>query len=172
MGMLTMRYLLAFYSATTSQWRCLDTALLPVPVSDPEDIPRVLHAFPAITLQWMLERQELGPFEPTSGEPITDDVLVYRLEAGGSTIGDGTDYLGAWLEMFMQSHQPIGTIRLLATSQRAQFESFDALRGLVAAPLQARDEACQQTMDLMKDYVPTPAEERANDPEIQRQETV
>ncbi|AJE45665.1 hypothetical protein [Celeribacter indicus] len=172
MGMLTMRYLLAFYSETTSQWRCLDTALLPVPVPGPEDIPGVLHAFPAITLQWMLERRELGPFESTGGETITDAVLVYRLEADGSPIGAGTDYLGAWLEMFMQSHQPMGTIRLLATSQRAQIESFDALRGLVAAPLQARDEACQQTMDLMRDYAAVPIEEVAPDPEIQPQESV
>ena len=172
MGMLTMRYLLAFYSETTSQWRCLDTALLPMPVPGPEDIPRVLHELPTIGLQWMLERRELGLFEPTSGGAVPDTVLVYELEASGSPIGDGTDYLGAWLEMFMQSHQPIGTIRLLATSQGAQIESFGALRDLASAPLQARDEACQQTMDLMRDYSAAPSEEVAPDPENQPQESV
>ena len=72
----------------------------------------------------------------------------------------------------MQSHQPIGTISLLATSQRAQIESFGALRELASAPLQARDQACQQTMDLMRDYSAAPSEEVAPDPENQPQESV
>lgn len=67
MGMLTMRYLLAFYSGTTSQWRCLDTDLLRQKIERPEDIPMVLEGAPGIALSWMLERRSFGTFQPTGG---------------------------------------------------------------------------------------------------------
>lgn len=170
MGMLTMRYLLAFYSGTTSQWRCLDTDLLPQKIERPEDIPMVLEGAPQIALSWMLERRSFGTFQGVGDGDAT--VLVYALDlAGRSPFGNGTDYIGPWLEMFMQAHEPIGSITLAAEKPVRENVGFNALQELATAPLQASDEACQQTMDRMRDHADLATERVDIVPKAKRQVT-
>lgn len=167
-----MRYLLAFYSGTTSQWRCLDTDLLPQKIERPEDIPMVLEGAPGIALSWMLERPSFGTFQSTVAGDGDATVLVYELDlAGSSPLGNGSDYIGPWLEMFMQTHEPIGSITLAAEKSLTENLGFNALEHLATAPLQASDEACQQTMDRMRDHAALPAKRVDIVPEAKRQVT-
>lgn len=149
-GMLTMRYLLAFYSGTTSQWRCIDTARVPVEAESAEDLPDALRAASSITLRWMMGRYEIGTFAPSAALPPAEQILVYALEAGSAIVSDETEYLGAWLEMFMRSHSPVGVIAI-QDPRNARQSSMAKLRERAGEPLQSADPACQRTMDLIRD---------------------
>src|SRR5699024_4309308 len=106
MGMLTMRYLLAYYSGTTSQWRSLDTDLLPQQINRAEELPAALENAPMIALSWMLERRPFGSYQATVDGKSDECVMVYELEpTAASPLGNGTDYVGPWLEMFMQTNE-------------------------------------------------------------------
>lgn len=99
-------------------------------------------------------------------------MLIYALDlAGSSPLGDGSDYIGPWLEMFMQTHEPIGSITLTSEKSVTKKASFSALQELATAPLQASDEACQQTMDRMRDHAALPAERVDIVPQVKRQVT-
>lgn len=172
MGMLTMRYLLAYYSETTSQWRCLDTNLLPQRIDRAEDLPAALENAPMIALSWMLERRAFGGYQAAAAGESDARVMVYELDpTAASPLGNGTDYVGLWLEMFMQTHGPVGSIALGAGKSTAQETAIGALRQLASTPLQATDEACQQTMDRMRDYAPSAAEHAESLPAAEKQET-
>lgn len=172
MGMLTMRYLLAYYSGTTSQWRCLDTNLLPQQIDRAEDLAAALENVPMIALSWMLERRPFGSYQRAGAGESDACVMVYELEpSAASPLGNSNDYVGPWLEMFMQSNEPIGTIALTAGKPTAQEAAIGALRHLASTPLQAADEACQQTMDRMRDYAPSAAGHAEASPAVKKQET-
>lgn len=172
MGMLTMRYLLAYYSGTTSQWRCLDTNLLPQQIDRAEDLAAALESVPMIALSWMLERRALGSYQAAGAGKSDACVMVYELEpSAASPLGNGTDYVGPWLEMFMQANEPIGTIALAARKPIPEEPAISALRQLASTPLQATDEACQQTMDRMRDYASSAAEHAEALPAAEKQET-
>ena len=172
MGMLTMRYLLAYYSGTTSQWRCLDTNLLPQQIDRAEDLPAALENAPMIALSWMLERRAFGSYQASGADKSDARVMVYELEpSAASPLGNGNDYVGPWLEMFMQTNEPIGTIALAARKPIPEEPAISALRQLASTPLQATDEACQQTMDRMRDYAPSAAEHADATPAAKKQET-
>lgn len=172
MGMLTMRYLLAYYSGTTSQWRCLDTDLLPQQINRAEDVPALLENAPMIALSWMLERRAFGSYQAAGAGKSDARVMVYELEPTvTSPLGNGNDYVGPWLEMFMQTNAPIGTIALGAGKPIAEEAAISALRQLASTPLQATDEACQQTMDRMRDYAPSAAGHAEAPPAAKKQET-
>ena len=95
MGMLTMRYLLAYYSGTTSQWRSLDTDLLPQQINRAEELPAALENAPMIALSWMLERRPFGSYQATVDGKSDECVMVYEPEpTAASPLGNGTDYVG------------------------------------------------------------------------------
>ena len=172
MGMLTMRYLLAYYSGTTSQWRCLDTNLLPQQIDRAEDLAAALENAPMIALSWMLERRPFGSYQATVDGKSDECVMVYELEpTAASPLGNGTDYVGPWLEMFMQANEPIGTIALAARKPIPEEPAISALRQLASTPLQASDEACQQTIGRMRDYASSAAEHAEALPAAEKQET-
>ncbi|MCL4068916.1 hypothetical protein M3484_20355 [Pseudomonas sp. GX19020] len=153
-----MRYLLAFYSEDTSQWRCLDTARLPIKPRSADDLPDALRRATDITLRWLVTRHEFGPFVPVAPPSPTPQILVYALEAASSAFTNDADYLGAWLEMFMQSHSPVGAI-MLHDPHHADQRSIDMLRCSANDPLQSADPACRKTMDLIREQgaaVPEP----------------
>lgn len=172
MGMLTMRYLLAYYSGTTSQWRCLDTDLLPQQINRAEELPAALENAPMIALSWMLERRPFGSYQPAGAGESNACVMVYELEpSAASPLRNGNDYVGPWLEMFMQTHEPIGSIALATEQPMPEGEAISALRQLATTPLQASDEACQQTMNRMRDYAPPAAGHSDSAPPTKNQET-
>ncbi|NPD17160.1 hypothetical protein HOY34_18375 [Xinfangfangia sp. D13-10-4-6] len=167
-----MRYLLAYYSGTTSQWRCLDTDLLPQQIDRAEDLPAALENAPMIALSWMLERRAFGSYQAAGAGKNDACVMVYELEpSAASPLGNGNDYVGPWLEMFMQANEPIGTIALAARKPIPEEPTISALRQLASTPLQATDEACQQTMDRIRDYAPSAAEHADATPAAKKQET-
>ncbi|MFT3690964.1 hypothetical protein [Paenirhodobacter sp.] len=145
-----MRYLLMFHTPTTSQWRCLDTAFLPVRIGTPGDLPEVLRAAPEIMLRWMLARREIGAFSP--GRPVgsAGQIVVYRLDRGAARFSMATGYQGVRLEMFMLSNRPVGTITLRAALPRKP-ASLGLLERRIADPLKADDPVCQQTMDILRE---------------------
>ncbi|KFI24553.1 hypothetical protein CG51_17840 [Haematobacter missouriensis] len=172
MGMLTMRYLLAYYSGTTSQWRCLDTNLLPQQIDRAEDLPAALENAPMIALSWMLERRAFGSYQASGAGKSDARVIVYELEpSAASPLGNGNDYVGPWLEMFMQANEPIGTIVLTAGKPIPEEAAIGALRQLASTPLQASDEACQQTIGRMREYAPSAAVHAEAPPAVTKQET-
>lgn len=172
MGMLTMRYLLAYYSGTTSQWRSLDTDLLPQQINRAEELPAALENAPMIALSWMLERRPFGSYQATVDGKSDECVMVYELEpTAASPLGNGTDYVGPWLEMFMQTNEPIGTIALGAGKPISKEAAIGALRQLASTPLQASDEACQQTIGCMREYAPSAAVHAKAPPAVKKQET-
>lgn len=148
--MLKMRYLLAFYSEITSQWRCLDSARLPVEAGSVEDLPDALRTASGITLRWLIARYDIGAFAPSAAPSPAQQILVYALEADSAIISDETEYLGAWLEMFMRSHSPVGVIAIQDPRDASQ-SSMAKLRERAGEPLQSADPACQRTMDLIRD---------------------
>lgn len=167
-----MRYLLAYYSGTTSQWRCLDTNLLPQQIDRAEELPAALESVPMIALSWMLERRGYGSYQVTGSGESDTCVMVYELDpTAASPLGNGTDYVGLWLEMFMQTHGPVGSIALLAEKPMAEAAAIGELRQLATAPLQASDEACQQTMDRLRDHAPSAIARVEISPEAKKQET-
>jgi len=172
MGMLTMRYLLAYYSGTTSQWRCLDTNRLPQQIDRAEDLPAALENAPMIALSWMLERRAFGSYQPAGFRESDAHVMVYELDpTAASPLGNGTDYVGLWLEMFMQTRGPVGSIAFIAEKPMAEAAAIGELRQLATAPLQASDAACQQTMDRLRDHAPSSVERVEISPEATKQET-
>lgn len=152
-----MRYLLAFYSETISQWRCLDTARLPVEAESAEDLPDALRAASGITLRWLMGRYEIGAFAHSAAPSPALKILVYALEADSAIVSDETEYLGAWLEMFMRSHSPVGVIAIRDPRDASQ-SSMAKLKERAGEPLQSADPACQRTMDLIRDKSATQPE--------------
>lgn len=150
-GIPKMRYLLVTWSETASQWRCFDTSLFPIPIERAEDLPAALNAVPEATLRWLLARYEFGPV--ISSEPASDgtQMLVYELDTDRAPISGETDYLGAWLEMVMQSRNPVAVIALREAANRRS-DSAKLLELRVEEPLRSSDPACQQTMDLIRDH--------------------
>lgn len=169
-----MRYLLAYYSRAASQWRCLDTGLLPQQIDRPEDIPAALESAPIIALSWMLERRAFAGYQAALGaEDGGASVIVYDLDPkAGSPFGEGSGYVGPWLEMFMQTHKSAGLITLAAERPITGRESFAALRERSTDPLQASDPACQKTMDRMREYLPTTDDHVDATSETRKQEAV
>ncbi|MFT4148616.1 MAG: hypothetical protein QM656_00340 [Paracoccaceae bacterium] len=149
-GMLTMRYLLAFYSGPSANGGCLDAARLPVEAESTEDLPDALRAASGITLRWLMARYDIGAFAPSATPSPAQQILVYALEADSSIISDETEYLGAWLEMFTRSHSPVGVIAIQDPRDASQ-SSMAKLRERAGEPLQSADPACQRTMDLIQD---------------------
>lgn len=147
-----MRYLLIFHSNDTGQWRCLDTATLgachPLHL---DDLAEALNAAAGRTVPWMLGRREFGHFQsdPRTDPDSIEQIQVHMLDPDRAVMSQGQDYQGAWLEMFMAQNIPLGWI----AARRTASHRVDAVAGLqarVADPLQARDEACQQTMEQMR----------------------
>lgn len=156
MGTLRMRYLVAYYSGATSQWRCLDTDLLPQRIDTAEDLPVALENAPMIALSWMLERRAFGSYHAAGAGETDAFVIVYELDpTARPPFGNSKDYVGPWLEIFMQMNEPIGAIALTAEKPMPEGAGINALRQLVTAPLQASDEPCQQIMDRLRDYAPS-----------------
>lgn len=150
-----MRYLLTFHSETAGQWRCLDSARLAAFGSGPpRDLPQALNRSPRQTIGWMLGARHFGPFTPLAVPGQDETIHVYALDPDSPVIGEGNDYYGAWLEMFMRQNQPLGWI---AAQKPA---GFAHLAARAAQPLAADDRACQQTMDLMRSRQRQPARTR------------
>jgi len=120
----------------------------------------------------MLERRPFGSYQATVDGKSDECVMVYELEpTAASPLGNGTDYVGPWLEMFMQTNEPIGTIALGAGKPIPKEAAISALRQLASTPLQASDEACQQTIGRMRDYASSAAEHAEALPAAEKQET-
>lgn len=147
---LAMRYLLTFHSDAVGQWRCLDTARLPAFRSGlPDDLPRALDDSPDLTLEWMLGRRRFGAFTAAADtdDAGCDRIGVYVLDPQTGIIGDGTDYYGAWLDMFMQQNRPIGWI-----AAHRPAEGVADLAARAARPFDARNGTCQGTLDRLRDH--------------------
>lgn len=150
-----MRYLLTFHSDAVGQWRCLDTARLPAFRSGrPDDLPRALNDSPALTLDWLLGRRRFGAFtaQAGAGQHGGERIGVHVLDPQAGIIGEGHDYYGAWLDMFRQQNRPIGWI----AAQRIPGALAD-LAARAARPFEARNAACQDSLDRLRGHQPREA---------------
>ncbi|MDP0926560.1 hypothetical protein Q0601_05220 [Paracoccus onubensis] len=168
--MLTMRFLLTFYSEAAGQLRCLDSAHLPAFRSGRvEDIPAALQQEPDLVMRWMLGRYEIAdvlipePRGPEGAAKQGDLIAVYALDPECAVIGLGNDYHGAWLEMFLHGNQPLGSIATRKARISPTTGAIASLEDRVTHPLNTRDEACRRTADKITGYRSMLDESRKDD---------
>ncbi len=158
-----MRFLLVFHSDRTAEWRCFDTAMLPETLPGAAAIPAALMAAPDLALRWLLGRFGFGPFR--AGE-AAGQIEVYPLDPAAPLVACIGDYLGPWLEMFREEQPLIGSIAL----ERVTGGAISDVLARARAPLSAQDEACQKTLDLLRDQQSSAGDTRQRTPAV-RDET-
>ena len=151
-GKLTMRYLLTFLPPSTGQLRRIDSAQLGQGDSlHPRNLPAALGAKADVTLGWLMGRHDFGAFRPAGNQPIRPDtpgqITVYALDPDKDAAALGDGYYGAWLDGFLLSATPLGTIAAHPAPQAA----MSMLQARAAAPLHSTQDACRKTLEKLRE---------------------